>query len=307
MSLADIRSICRGEVRENEPLSRHTSLGVGGPADLFLIPADRADVIALMAMLAPMGIPHLTLGAGFNVLVRDGGFRGAVLSLERLKGMHFMPADGCISAEAGTGLIQLVRFAEQQGMSGLEFLNGIPGTVGGAVAVNAGAHGAAILDRVEALTTLTGGRTTIRNRAELEFGYRHLRLEPGEIVLEALFRLEPGSREEIAKRIEACLEHRRTAQKVPFPSAGSFFKNLPGRQAWQLIDQAGLRGATVGGAQVAEQHANFLVNRGGATAADFLQLATMIKNKVKETTGVELEEEVRIVGDDTSPETLTTR
>jgi len=297
-TLAAIRSMCRGEVRENEPLARHTSLAVGGPADLFIIPEDRADVVALMAILIPTGISRFVIGAGYNLLVRDGGFRGAVISLERLKGLQFMAADGCISAEAGTGLAQLVRFAQQQGMTGIEFLSGIPGTVGGAVAVNAGAHGAAIMDRVEVLTTLQEGRTALRDRDELDFGYRHLRLEPGEIVLEALIRLEPANRDVIAERIEACLEHRRKAQKVQFPSAGSFFKNPPGRQAWQLIEQAGLRGAIVGGAQVAEAHANFLVNRGGATAADFLELAALIKEKVRQSSGVELEEEVRIVGDE---------
>ncbi len=296
-TLAAIRSMCRGEVRENEPLARHTSLAVGGPADLFIIPEDRADVVALMAILIPTGISRFVIGAGYNLLVRDGGFRGAVISLERLKGLQFMAADGCISAEAGTGLAQLVRFAQQQGMTGIEFLGGIPGTVGGAVAVNAGAHGLAIMDRVEVLTTLQEGRTASRDRDELDFGYRHLRLEPGEIVLEALIRLEPASPDVIAERIEACLEHRRKAQKVQFPNAGSFFKNPTGRQAWQLIEQAGLRGAIVGGAQVSEVHANFLVNRGGATAADFLELAALIKEKVRQSSGVELEEEVRIIGD----------
>lgn len=296
-TLAAIRSMCRGKVRENEPLARHTSLAVGGPADLFIIPEDRADVVALMAILIPTGISRFVIGAGYNLLVRDGGFRGAVISLERLKGLQFMAADGCISAEAGTGLAQLVRFAQQQGMTGIEFLGGIPGTVGGAVAVNAGAHGLAIMDRVEVLTTLQEGRTASRDRDELDFGYRHLRLEPGEIVLEALIRLEPASPDVIAERIEACLEHRRKAQKVQFPNAGSFFKNPTGRQAWQLIEQAGLRGAIVGGAQVSEVHANFLVNRGGATAADFLELAALIKEKVRQSSGVELEEEVRIIGD----------
>lgn len=296
--LADIRQMCRGDVREHEPLSRHTSLRVGGEADLFVMPADRADVVALMAILVPAGISHLVIGGGYNLLVRDGGFRGVVILLERLQGMQFMAADGCISAEAGTSLAQLVRFAQEHAMGGFELLAGIPGTVGGAVAVNAGAHGIAVMDRVETLTTLQQGRTATRSRGEFQVGYRYLRLEPGEIVLEALFRLTPARPEEIAARIQETIEHRRNAQNVPFPSAGSFFKNPAGRQAWQLIDEAGMRGATVGGAQVAEQHANFLVNRGGATAADFLQLAAMIKEKVRQTAGVELEEEVRIVGDE---------
>jgi UDP-N-acetylmuramate dehydrogenase len=153
------------------------------------------------------------------------------------------------------------------------------------------------MERVETITTMHRGKTTVRLREEIDFGYRYLNLAPGEIVLAARFRLGRGERKDLAERIGAALAHRRDAQQVSYPNAGSFFKNPPGYAAWKLIDEAGLRGATVGGAQVAETHANFLVNRGGATARDFLELATLVKEKVRKRTGIELQEEVRIVGE----------
>ncbi|HYS42916.1 MAG TPA: UDP-N-acetylmuramate dehydrogenase, partial [Geobacteraceae bacterium] len=192
----------------------------------------------------------------------------------------------------------LVRFAEERRLAGLEFLIGIPGTAGGALSMNAGAHGEAILDRLDTLTTLSGGELGTRTRAELEYGYRFLKLAPGEIIVAATFRLDAGTPAEIEERIERFLAHRRNAQRVGQPNAGSFFKNPEGEQAWRLIDAAGLRGYRVGGAQVSEVHANFLVNRGGATARDFLELAGVIRERVKATAGIELEEEVRIVGED---------
>jgi UDP-N-acetylmuramate dehydrogenase len=287
----------RGEILRDEPLARHTSLKVGGPADLFVTPADRDDLKTLIDKLLAAKIPHLVLGGGYNLLARDRGFRGAVISLRALDRVEELPGSR-ISVEAGVTNGALVRFAEERNLAGIEFLIGIPGTVGGAVAVNAGAHGEAVLDRVESLTTLREGRVLVTEKEELSFGYRHLMLAPGEIVLAITFRLNEGSAAAIEERIEGFLAHRRTAQRVGYPNAGSFFKNPPGKQAWQLIDAAGLRGFRIGGAQVAEAHANFLVNRGGATARDFIELARLIKTKVKEQSGILLEEEVRIVGED---------
>jgi len=287
----------KGEALCDEPLSRHTSLKVGGPADLFIAPADFADLQALLARLAATGIPYLMIGGGYNLLVRDGGCRGAVISLKNLARLERL-AGNRIAAGAGATTGMLVRFAEENNLAGLEFLSGIPGTVGGALSMNAGAHGEAILERVETLTTLRGGEVKETRRAELEYGYRRLALAPGEIVIAAALRMAEGSALEIEGRIEAFLAHRRNAQRVGFPSAGSFFRNPPGQPAWRLIDEAGMRGFRVGGAQVAEVHANFLVNRGGATARDFLELARTVKEKVRERSGITLEEEVRIVGED---------
>ena len=287
----------RGEVLTNEPLARHTSLRVGGPADLFITPADLADLQALLALLSAAGTPWLVIGGGCNLLVRDGGFRGAVISLKGLARLEQLAGERLdVGAGVPTGL--LIRFAAERGLSGLEFLAGIPGTAGGALAMNAGAHGEAILERVETLTTLTGGELSVKGREELAYGYRRLTLAPGEMVVAATLSLAGGSAAEIEGRIEAFLAHRRNAQRIGYPNAGSFFKNPPGEQAWRLIDGAGLRGVRVGGAQVAQAHANFLVNRGEATARDFLELAASVKARVRETSGIELEEEVRIVGED---------
>jgi UDP-N-acetylmuramate dehydrogenase len=283
-------------VLENEPLSLHTSLKVGGPADLFVIPADLADLQVLLAMLAEKGIPRLVIGGGCNLLVLDGGFRGVVISLRGLAGL--LQLDGNrIFVEAGVTTGALVRFTVAKGLTGLEFLSGIPGTVGGALCTNAGAHGEAILERVESLATIRLDEVTVTERTGLNYGYRRLALAPGEIVISAQIQMAAGSAAEIESRIAEFLAHRHNAQRVGYPSAGSFFKNPEGKQAWRLIDEAGLRGYRVGGAQVAEAHTNFLVNRGGARAADFIELCGTIKTKVKEMSGITLEEEVRIAGE----------
>lgn len=286
----------RGEVLYLEPLARHTSLRVGGPADLFVIPADLNDLSELLLLCAEKGLAHLLIGGGHNLLVRDGGFRGVAISLRNFRGIARV-AGNVVSAGSGVTTGELVRYAEEKRLAGLEFLIGIPGTVGGALGMNAGAHGEAILDRLASMTTLCGGELRIRQREELTFGYRYLRLLPGEVIIEAGFQMHEGEPVEIEERLERFLAHRRNAQRVSYPNAGSFFKNPAGQQAWRLIDGAGLRGYRIGGAQVAEAHANFLVNRGEATARDFIELATLVKEKVKAASGIVLEDEVRIVGE----------
>ena len=285
----------RGGVLWDEPMSRHTSLKVGGPADLFLEPADLDDLKRAVGAIREGGIPFLVVGSGFNLLVRDGGIRGCVISLKRLDSMIQMPG---ARLEVGAGVTNqaLTRFAAENCLGGVEFLSGIPGSFGGALAMNAGAHGGETMQRVETLTTLRDAEVLVRKGSEVEYGYRFLRLEPGEVVLGARLRLEPAERRLIEERMQEYIS-KRGGQRVGFPNAGSFFKNPAGGSAWSLIDQAGLRGKTVGGAQVSEVHTNFLVNRGGARAADFLTLAALIKLRVKETSGAELEEEVRVVGE----------
>lgn len=291
-----LRKTSRGEVRANELLAGHTSLKVGGMADCFAVPADLTDLQGLLAVLTEQNIPYLVIGGGFNLLVRDGGWRGVVVSLARLNRLERRDGNR-IYAEAGVTNLALARFAEQEGLAGLEFLAWIPGSVGGAVAMNAGAHGGATLDTVETLVTLWDHELQELAQAELSFGYRYLRLEPGAIVVATTFRSVPGDPQEIAARM-ADYQARRGGQQVGFPNAGSFFKNPPGRQAWLLIDEAGLRGQRIGGAQVSAVHSNFLVNRGGATARDFQELAELVRERVKEVCGVELEQEVRVVGEE---------
>lgn len=277
-------------------MARRTSLKVGGPADFFVTPADRDDLAALLALLTETGTPHLVVGGGYNLLVRDGGIRGVVISLARLEEMTPL-AGNMVRVGAGITNRRLVQLLRDKGLGGLEFLCGIPGTVGGALAMNAGAHGGAILDHLEELASIREGKLQQTGRDGLHYGYRFLNLAPGEIIVGATFRLEPADPGELGARIAGYLEHRATSQKVGFPNAGSFFKNPAGGAAWRLIDGAGLRGERVGGAQVSEAHANFLVNRGDATAADFLALAARIKDVVRQITGIALEEEVRIVGE----------
>ena len=287
-------------------MSRHTSLKVGGPADLYAIPEDAADLQELLGWLQRANIPWLAVGRGYNLLVRDKGIRGAVVSLERFDRIELLPASacqptpqeegGCIRAGAGAENLAVVRFAQQHCLGGIGFISGIPGTVGGAIRMNAGAYGKGILEYTRCLTILRDGNVREFCLNELDYGYRHLELEAGDIVLAALFRLEARTAQDTEEEIRRDLELRRSKHNVGFPSAGSFFKNPPGQAAWRLIDACGLRGTRVGGAMVSEVHSNFLVNAGGATAADFLSLSAKVKNEVFRTSGVTLEEEVRIVG-----------
>jgi UDP-N-acetylmuramate dehydrogenase len=278
-------------------MSRHTSLKVGGPADLFVLPADLEDLQELLAACRENAVPWLVIGGGYNMLVRDGGIRGVVISLGAMKAMVRLPGDRC-RAEAGATNQQLVKMLESEGLAGLEMLCGIPGTIGGAVAMNAGCHGQAVMEKTESITTLLGSELREKRAEELEYGYRYLRLEEGEVIVGATFQLASDDPVTIAGRVRNYLEKRRTSQQIGYPNAGSFFKNPEGLSAWQLIDAAGLRGASVGGAQVSEAHSNFIVNRGNAMARDIITLAALVKERVKEATGVSLNEEVKIVGED---------
>jgi UDP-N-acetylmuramate dehydrogenase len=287
----------RGQLLHDEPMSRHTSLKVGGPADLYAVPVDAGDLQKLLKRLAEENIPWMPIGRGYNLLVRDRGIRGAVISLERfnrierLEGRH-------LRAEAGAENLAVVRFAQESGLGGISFISGIPGTVGGAIRMNAGAYGEGILERTERLTLLRDGDILDFCISELDYGYRRLDLQPGDIVLAAIFSLDDREAEHTEEEIRKDLELRRSKHNVGFPSAGSFFKNPPGQAAWRLIDAAGMRGVKIGGAQVSELHSNFLVNTGGAAAQDFLELSAMIINAVFSTSGVTLETEVRIVGEE---------
>lgn len=278
-------------------MSRHTSLKVGGPADLYAVPQDADDLQVLLQQLTGRHIPWLAIGRGYNLLVRDGGIRGAVISLERFNRIEDL-GDDRIRAEAGAENLAVVRFAQERGLGGIGFISGIPGTIGGAIRMNAGAYGEGILQRTSCMTLLRGG--TVREFCidELEYGYRRLDLQPGDLVLSATLQLVPRDPSETEAEIRNDLELRRSKHNVGFPSAGSFFKNPAGQAAWRVIDAAGMRGIRVGGAQVSEVHSNFLINSGGATAADFLKLSAQVKAAVLEQSGVALEEEVRIVGEE---------
>ncbi len=278
-------------------MSRHTSLKVGGPVDLYAVPQDAEDLQMLVRQLTEQQIPWLAIGRGYNLLVRDGGIRGAVISLEQFNRIEAV-GDGRIRAEAGAENLAVVRFGQQLGLGGVGFISGIPGTIGGAIRMNAGAYGEGVLQHTVCIALLRGGTVCEFCIDELEYGYRRLDLLPGDVVLAATLQLEPRDPAVTETEIRNDLELRRSKHNVGHPSAGSFFKNPAGQAAWRLIDAAGLRGASEGGALVSPVHSNFLVNSGNATAADFLMLSQRVKAAVLEQSGVALEEEVRIVGEE---------
>jgi UDP-N-acetylmuramate dehydrogenase len=290
-----LQGALRGEVLADEPLADHTTWRIGGPADLFIRPADPADLVQALRMLRDHRTPWLVLGGGSNLLVRDGGFRGAVLHLGRFNQVAFQDA-GLVTAGAGLELMSLIRLAVQRGLGGLESLAGIPGTVGGSVAMNAGAAGTEIGSFVQSMLLAGADGCEEWPAVRLEFGYRRCTLPADRLIIEARLQLPKADPSALEREIDRRLHHRREAQGVAGPNAGSVFKNPPGESAWQLIDRAGLRGETIGKARVSEQHSNFIVNLGGATAEDVLTLIGRIQEQVEEKTGIRLETEVRIMG-----------
>ena len=291
--LPDLRILC------NEPMSRHTSFRIGGPAKRMALPERREQLVLLLDMAARCGARPLVMGNGTNLLAPDEGLDRLVIDTSAgLSRVEAGGTPGTILAEAGASLARVADFACRQGLAGLEFAHGIPGTVGGAVCMNAGAYGgemaqvvreATLLLPEEGIRTLTG--------AEMAFGYRRSFLtdHPDAVVLRAEFCLTPGDPAAIRGRMKELLEKRRASQPLEFPSAGSTFKRPEGYYAGTLIDQCGLKGLTVGGAQVSEKHAGFVINRGGATCADVKELIRQIQERVFAQAGVRLEPEVRII------------
>lgn len=280
------------------PLARHTSLGVGGPADALATPESAGELAALVALAAEHGLPLHVLGGGFNTVVLDGGLAGVAVRTARLRGLE-VGADGTtVRAEAGVSHAQVTRLCAQRGLAGLEFGAGVPGTVGGWIAMNAGVPGAeagAVVRDVE--TAGPGALRRTRGREEMGFVYRGTRgLAPGEVVLAARFALRAADPAAVRAEIERHLAHRRATQPIDQPSFGSVFENPPGERAGRLIELAGLKGLRVGGAQISSVHANFIVNLGGARAADVLALMARAQAAVRERTGIALVPEVRIVG-----------
>lgn len=286
---------CRGELLRDEPLWRHTSWQVGGPAAGLLRPANHVALVKAVRLLAAAGAPWLVIGGGSNLLVRDGGFPGVVLDLKQLAEVRF-GANGLVEVGAGARLNALVKQLVAAGLGGLEELAGIPGTVGGAVVMNAGAGAQSFGQVVTEVEVLAGETFTWRPAAAMGFGYRHSALAADEVVTAVRLQLQTEDPELLTATYAERLAHRRQAHAVGGPSAGSVFKNPPSGKAWELIDQSGWRGRGIGGAQVAERHANFIVNIGGATAADIEALIDAIRADVLQRTGIALEAEIRIVG-----------
>lgn len=293
--LDDVMRRCRGHLLRDEPLWRHTTWQVGGPAAALLRPANHVDLVKAVRLLDAAGAPRLVLGGGSNLLVRDGGFPGVVLDLHEFAAVRF-GTDGLVEAEAGVRLNSLIKQLVTAGLGGLEELAGIPGTVGGALVMNAGAGNQEFGRVVEEVEILSGETFAWRPAAALAFGYRQATLEPGAIVTAVRLRLASDDPELLQAAYTERLNHRRQAHAVGGPSAGSVFKNPPGKKAWELIAGCGWQGRGIGGARVSERHANFIVNAGRAMAADIETLIETIRMDVERQTGVRLETEVRIVG-----------
>ena len=282
--------------RRNEPLARHTTMRVGGPADVLAAPGDVAPLVALARVARAAQIPLTVLGRGSNVIVADAGVRGLVI-LSRAQGWRI--EDDRLIADAGLPLARAATLAQRAGLSGLEFGLAIPGTVGGAVWANAGAHDADIAAVLESVTGLRADGAEVDEPAEaLALSYRDSRLKrSGDLILTATFRLRPSDPASIKARLDGIRIWRREHQPLSQPSAGSVFRNPPGDSAGRLIDACGLKGTRVGGAVISEKHANFIVNEGHATASDVRGLAERAKKAVALRFGIDLVYEVQFIGD----------
>ena len=287
------------DVRAREPMSEHTTFRIGGPADLFCLPGSADALADVLAWARAEALPVFILGGGSNLLVRDGGIRGVVVSTARLSAITHRE-DGLLEAECGAPLARLAAYARDKSLTGLEFAQGIPGSVGGGVYMNAGAYGGEIKASVtETDAVLPSGELIAVIGEDHRFGYREsVFAENGAVVLRTRLRLEHGDSAEIAALMEDYRERRRSKQPLEFASAGSTFKRPPGMFAGQLIESAGLKGLSVGAAEISTKHAGFLINRGGASAQDVLELIGQVRERVRHAHGVLLEPEVRIVGDD---------
>lgn len=306
MGLKEIKKLLKNILAEeflleDVPMAQHTSFRAGGHADMMVIVQETEDLKAVLALLADekYRYPFMVLGNGSNVLVKDGGYRGIIIKVGEAFN-YAIPTENKLLCGAATPMSAVSKAAAEAGLSGFEFASGIPGSIGGAVFMNAGAYGgemAHVVDKVH-LVSRDGSRDFYLTEEELQMGYRHTLLhESGDIVVDVVLALSEGNKDAIRAQITDFTKRRNAKQPVSFPSAGSFFKRPEGYFAGKLIEDAGLKGLTVGGAQVSELHSGFIINRGGATASDILQLMEIVQAKVLDEFGVMLEPEVRIIGE----------
>lgn len=285
------------QVKEMEPLYAHTTFRIGGPAAYYLVPECAEEVREGIAFARERELPFVTIGRGSNILFPDKGYDGVVIEVGR--GMERIEVldGGVIRADAGAGIGALAAAAARESLGGLEFASGIPGTLGGAVTMNAGAYGGEIKDCIVSATVLdTEGNVKELEKSELELGYRSSVIQRnGYIVLDAVFQMQEGDKETIMQRMREMNESRRQKQPLEYPSAGSTFKRPEGHFAGKLIEEAGLRGYRIGDAQVSEKHCGFVINRGHATADQVLELIGHVQEKVFQMSGIKLEPEVKII------------
>lgn len=285
-------------VKFNEPMKNHTSFKVGGPADIFITPENEQEIPALISILKKYNIPMLIIGNGSNLLIRDKGIRGAVICLTSLKEVYVEGTK--LYAASGAVLASAAGHALKNNLKGLEFASGIPGTVGGAVTMNAGAYGPEIKDVIEGAKVMDmDGKVFFLNREELKLSYRNSIIEKNNyIVLQAVFNLENGNYDDIKNRMDELNKRRSDKQPLNYPSAGSTFKRPEGFFAAKLIEDCGLKGFRVGGAMVSEKHSGFIINYENSSSADILELIGQVKDIVKVKYQVTMETEVKIIGEE---------
>ncbi|CUS87715.1 UDP-N-acetylmuramate dehydrogenase [Candidatus Kryptobacter tengchongensis] len=294
INLEEIRKIVKGKILINEPLAKYSTFKIGGPADLYIEPKDVDELLRLIRYLKEKDIDFVILGNGSNVLISDAGFRGAVINLEA--GLNFIRVEGeCVIAGAGVKLAKFVDFCIENGFRGVEMLAGIPGTLGGAIVMNAGAYSGEISDYLIDVDVIRNLELIRLNKEDCGFGYRTSGLTK-DVIVQARFKFPYGDVNEMRRVRREILIKRNQTQPVNFPNAGSIFKNPPGNYAGKLIEEAGLKGVQIGDAQISEKHANFIINKGNATASDVLELIKLIQDKVYEKFGIKLELEVRLIG-----------
>jgi UDP-N-acetylmuramate dehydrogenase len=286
----------RGRLLPNQSLAELTWFRVGGAAQVLFVPEDASD-LALFLESLPAEIPATVVGLGSNLIVRDGGVPGVVVRLGRGFGDVQVETESRVRAGAAVPDVKVSRSAQEAAIAGLAFFRGIPGAIGGALRMNGGAYGRETKDvLIEARGVDRRGRTHILTNADMHYGYRHCGVSEDIIFTEALFQGAPGDTEAIAAEMSRITEARETTQPIKSRTGGSTFKNPPGHKAWQLIDAAGCRGLKLGQAQVSELHCNFLLNLGGATAADIENLGEAVRSRVRESSGIELEWEIKRIG-----------
>ncbi|ACY13000.1 UDP-N-acetylmuramate dehydrogenase [Haliangium ochraceum] len=290
---------CVADIHFDAPMSRRTTLRIGGPADALALPASVDELQAVVRACVSRGIPLLAIGAGSNLLVRDGGVRGVVLGTRNMRGLR-REGDTGIWVECGVSTGKLLSRATEWQLGGLEFLGGVPGSVGGGMRMNAGTYLGEFKDVTSSVTTVRLRDAAVRERAAAEcgFAYRHSAIPTDEVVVAARLSLTPRPRAEIESDVRGLRQRRKEREPAKVSNAGSTFKNPPGDYAGRLIEACGLKGTRVGGAECSPAHANWLVNTGTATAADLLQLIERVRDQVRASFGITLEMEVKVIGED---------
>ncbi len=293
----------KGEILYSVPCCEHTSFRVGGPVDYLVFPTDTEDLRKTLKWCRRERVHYFVLGNGTNLLVKDGGVRGMAISLSRaflgLREVERGENETVISAESGTSLGKLLEFCRDRSLSGLEWAAGIPGTLGGALFMNAGAFGGEIRDPLISVKVMDGeGNVLEQKKEEIHFSYRSMELKKGWVILGGTLKMKTGDAKTIRSRMEEIIRRRIAKQPLDLPSAGSVFKNPSRGKAGKLIEDAGLKGTRIRDAQISEKHANFIVNRGRARARDILTLAEWVREKVYQDRGIKLEMEIQVIGVD---------